>query len=494
MSQPLSEYFTQEAGEFLDQLEALLSASGAPDGERFFRVARGVRGSAQIAGVAGVAQVAERLEDAARALRDHALHWSDELRAKARHTLDDLRALVAAGEQWGPEQDERVAAAVGRWGNGGHQRRPGGDPADPADLVAFVRREVGGIGEEIGAVLGELRADPAAREPLRRLLRRMRPVRGVSGHPSLAPVLEVMEGVEDAAGDLLGRTGPAGEIPLGVLGAAREALRAAVELLGAGAGLEAMPELETFRAARDRLDGEEPGDPGVIPVSRLFDQEAGSHIVSSPAAPVKDLAGDGMRDDVETFLRIEATGFLDRAEGLIASSEHDPRRRLGRIARQLAELATSVRELAATYGLETIAGAADEAATRLRRAGSHAEAREALRGLRAVIPGAEEPAPASAAPAAEPASAPAPVPVASAAPAEAPPREPALPMTPTDDGVVPVESLLYAPTDALQEAIRMRGRIEGMVGPAGRVGAPLGDLLDELFGLLALARGTPSTG
>ncbi|HEU0079972.1 MAG TPA: Hpt domain-containing protein, partial [Longimicrobiaceae bacterium] len=67
MSQSLSDYFALEAGEFLDQLDALLAGGGTPDAERFFRLARGVRGSAQLAGAGPIAEVAERLEDGARA-------------------------------------------------------------------------------------------------------------------------------------------------------------------------------------------------------------------------------------------------------------------------------------------------------------------------------------------------------------------------------------------------------------------------------------------
>ncbi len=52
MAQPLSEYFALEAGEFLDQMDALLAGGERPDPVRFFRLARGVRGSAQLAGAA----------------------------------------------------------------------------------------------------------------------------------------------------------------------------------------------------------------------------------------------------------------------------------------------------------------------------------------------------------------------------------------------------------------------------------------------------------
>ncbi|HYW05771.1 MAG TPA: Hpt domain-containing protein, partial [Longimicrobium sp.] len=86
MSQPLSEYFAREAGDFLDELDTLVAAPDAPDAERFFRVARGVRGSAQLAGAEGVARVAERLEDAARSVRDGVLPWDDEVRGRVRAT------------------------------------------------------------------------------------------------------------------------------------------------------------------------------------------------------------------------------------------------------------------------------------------------------------------------------------------------------------------------------------------------------------------------
>ncbi|HEU4452172.1 MAG TPA: Hpt domain-containing protein, partial [Longimicrobium sp.] len=103
MSQPLSDYFAQEAGEFLDHLDALLARAEAPDPVEFFRRARGVRGSAQIAGADEVAAVAERLEDGARALRDGVLPWSEEVRERARRTVDDLRAMVAAHGSGGRE-------------------------------------------------------------------------------------------------------------------------------------------------------------------------------------------------------------------------------------------------------------------------------------------------------------------------------------------------------------------------------------------------------
>jgi HPt (histidine-containing phosphotransfer) domain-containing protein len=468
MSQPLSEYFAREAGDFLDELDTLLAAADTPDADRLFRLARGVRGSAQIAGAEGVARVAERLEDAARSVRDGSLAWDGAMGERAKATAADLRRLVASTPR---RHRRRGAGRRGGGALGGHRRPPprGGRARPGGELLEFVRREIGGVVSEVDRAVADLRESPEGREPLRAVLRRMRPVRGVAGMRALAPVLEVLEGIEDTAHETFGRAAAVGSAVLDLLGAGRDALRHAAELLASGAALDALPGLDRFRELRDRVDVEDEADAGIVPISQLFFDDGGPHIVSSPSAPVVDAGGDGLRDDVEAFLRIEATGFLDRAEALIAGMPDQPRRRFGRIARQLAELASSVRELAGTYGMGEIAAAAGSASDRLRAAGSVEEARAALRTLRASLPGAapleDEPEPASTEPA---------------------PAEPASAIAADEDGVVPIEALLYDPHDALQEALRLRARIEALVGPSERTGRPLGDLLDELFGLVEL--------
>jgi chemotaxis protein histidine kinase CheA len=456
MPQPLSDYFAREAGEFLDQLQGLL-ASDSPDPVQFFRLARGVRGSAQIAGAPQVARVAERLEDGARALRDGQLRWSGDVAERARRTVEDLAALVRAHASGGDEP--RARSAEERWSDVSavHRRADAAQPPD--QLIAFVRREIGGVVGEMERVLGELARDPSDAEALRPVLRRMRPVRGVAGLDSLSAVLELLEGVEDAGHEVLSRSGGVRPADLALLSAARDALRAAGRALERGGSPGDTPEMEGYRALRDGGE-DEAEDPDVIPISRLFHDDGGPHVVASPKAPVP---GDGgLPESVESFLRIEATGFLDRAEGLIASARSH---RFGRVARQLAELASSVHDLAGTYGLDVLARAGREASEALRSATSADQARQALRALRAAIPGA--------APAEEP-----PSPVAAAeAPAEAAP-EPG-----GEEGVVPIETLLYEPEAALREALALRERIETLV--QDRRG-PLGSALDELFGLVEL--------
>ena len=466
MSEPLSQYFAQEAGEFLDQMDALVAGTERPDPVRFFRLARGVRGSAQLAGAHAVAEVAERLEDGARALRDGVLEWSPEVRERVRATAGDLRALVEGHGRWSEEDAARARSAAERWSGVGSGRRRDDHPVSGDQLFAFVRREISGVVSELDRVLGELTAQPAVREPLRMVLRRMRPVRGVAGMEPLAPVLEVLEAMEDVAHEVLGRTGDASRVEMELLRAGREALGAAGAALEAGRAPGSSPELAAFRELRDTAAERAGGESGVVPLSRLFADDGGPHLVSSPLGP--PVGPDGPTPEVAAFVAMEATGFLDHAEGLLSGTASQPRR-FGRAGREAGELAVAVRELAKTYGFTSLAGAAETAAGRVRAAASAEEARDALQRLRTMLPGGTGAAPA----------APAPGPEEPAAAAAAETGEAA------EDDAVPVEQLLYAPEDALREALALRGRIESLAEGAGP-GAPLGEALDELFGLVEL--------
>jgi hypothetical protein len=161
----------------------------------------------------------------------------------------------------------------------------------------------------------------------------MRPVRGVAGMDNLSPVLELLEGIEDAAHEVLSRTTAVAAREMELLSAGRDALAAAGVALERGQGVGETPELQRFRQVRDGMEPEG-DDEGVVPVASLFHDDAGPHVVSSPMAPAP--TGEAtLVAEVEAFLRMEATGFLDRAEGLVASLSARPTR-FARIARELA--------------------------------------------------------------------------------------------------------------------------------------------------------------
>lgn len=460
MPQPLSEYFALEASDFLNQLDALVAAGGAVDAARLVRLARGVRGSAQVAGAADFAAAAERFEEGARAIRDGALAWDEEVRQRVVRTVDDLRVLLRAPENWGVDERARADAVRARWAGAAEPmpaQRPAAAAAGTESMFAFVEHELSAVADELDRAGAELRQNPAARDTLRLLLRRMRPVRGVSGLPALAPVLEVLEALEDLAHDVIGRSFDVDARHLALLAAARQALAAFGRDLARGEPPSVGAEMQAFRAARDGAEAPEPGAPAEIPVTVLFSDDAGAHVVASPVAPVPPADGS-VTPEIEGFLRIEATGFLDRADALAATAA--PERAFAPTARQLAEIAAHVGELAQTYRADAIARAAVGAEADLRSADSAAGAREALLDLRAALPGAA-PRPPRAAPVSPPALQPA-------------------------EEVIPIESLLYDRDGALAAALALREPLRALLGAAPP--APLTAALDELFALLELAR------
>jgi HPt (histidine-containing phosphotransfer) domain-containing protein len=115
MSQRLNEYLAREAGDYLEQMDRLLSGSDPVDPEQLLRLARGVRGSAQMAGAEAIAALAERLENAARSVVSQTIPWNGEIRERALQTVRDLQQLLRAVNQWGPEEEARARAAVERW-------------------------------------------------------------------------------------------------------------------------------------------------------------------------------------------------------------------------------------------------------------------------------------------------------------------------------------------------------------------------------------------
>ncbi|MDQ3389073.1 MAG: hypothetical protein M3483_06160, partial [Gemmatimonadota bacterium] len=253
MSQRLSDYFALEVGEYLEHLDALLAAPGAPDFDRLFRLARGVRGSARLAEEGQIAAVGERLEEASRAFRDGAEGWNEEMRARAIRTVDDLKVLVRARGSWGPPEEARAGEAVSRWqGIGGDRNAPAVNLDQQASLLPFLRREVTGVVCELEQALVDLRQDPEEREPLRRVIRAMRPLRGVSGVATLAPLQEILEGIEDTARQLVGGL-PLADAHRTLLAEAAPALERALSAMTGATSAAGEPGMESFREALERV-------------------------------------------------------------------------------------------------------------------------------------------------------------------------------------------------------------------------------------------------
>jgi chemotaxis protein histidine kinase CheA len=107
----MAEFFALEAGEYLERLDALLSADGAPAAEEFVRLARALRGSALMASQPAIGRAASGLEALARAVREGRRPWDPTARAAAIRAVDDLKLFVRRAAQW-TDSDSRTAEAL----------------------------------------------------------------------------------------------------------------------------------------------------------------------------------------------------------------------------------------------------------------------------------------------------------------------------------------------------------------------------------------------
>lgn len=211
MTNPLgtADFFALEAGECLDRLEALAN-SGTPPGDEFLRMARVLRGSALMAGQTQIARAAAGLEALARAHRDYHRTWDAATREHVAQAVEEFRLLVRRAREWN-EADTARAARLGRsletltGAQPGELAEHGGDAARPelhTGVRAFVAREGALIASALDRAARALRASPAEREPLYNVIRRMQSLRGLAELSELAPLPEILDGIELAVGDL----------------------------------------------------------------------------------------------------------------------------------------------------------------------------------------------------------------------------------------------------------------------------------------------------
>jgi hypothetical protein len=455
MSQRLSDYFALEAGEYLEQMDALLGREARPDIERLQRYVHGVRGSAQLANHPRIAGVAEALGAALRAVAAGRAEWSEDLRARVIRTLDDLRVLVRGVRSWGADEEARANAAVARWeslADPAAVRVPAG--RDLSRLYPFVRQEIAGIVAQLGQVMPGMRSPASAAAPGGELLRRIRALRGIAGLDEVGAVVEILDGIEDAVRAVLdgGRPGEAAETDL--LLAARDALLSLEPALDRGEAPGETDALRAYRGLRGPVGRRASGpDEEVVPIRSLFADDGGPHLVSSPVAPAAD-SERAAPGDVLEFLGIETAGFLDRAEAALAGSrDFEPA--------EVASLVAALGDMAATYGLGSVVRITSDAVARLRAAESREEARSIVAELRRTVPEGLTALP-------------------------EPVEEEALAAVPGPAGdAVGIETLLLRGPAALLAALRLRPDLERLVEE--QAADLIRERLSELFDLLELA-------
>jgi chemotaxis protein histidine kinase CheA len=214
MTTPLgaADFFALEAGECLDRLEHLVAAQAPPAGDEFFRLARVLRGSALMASQTQIARAAAGLEALARAQRDHRRTWDPAAREQVAQAVEEFRFLVRQARQW-TEADTVRAERLGRELETLAGRSPtesGASQLSPepvrqdlhTGVRAFVAREGALIASALDRAARALRTSPEDREPLYNVIRRMQSLRGLAELGELAPLPDILDGIELAVGDL----------------------------------------------------------------------------------------------------------------------------------------------------------------------------------------------------------------------------------------------------------------------------------------------------
>lgn len=494
MSTGLLDFFVLEGSECVEQLDALLAraASGAPDFDAFARNARALRGSSTMAKVPGITNIANALERIVRGLRDGAVQWTPQLRAAILASVDDLKILIRGVRAWGSAEDARASKCTKELNEfAPAQRSAAPTPVAIAGSASFLAVQTA----DVAAGLQQFADQPGAATTFAETLARIRALRGVAALLDLPPLAEVVAAVDDAAKGLeIGAT-TATDALRDLFRTAAAVLREASSAIKAGgrpdAGTSAVFAFTV--AAQGFVSG--PGDDDhIVPIHTLFPDDAGNHIVHAEPNPPTTPA---------TRFRLEVVSRAEHLRRLVGDARRavdaPSRQRLGHelrsAVRTLARSAASFGEAAVAHALDALVeGAATLdplALTGLDEAG-------ALLASRADAPLApqiaEIVARATPARSATPIR---PTPVVAAAPSGTALHDllgagisglSALESTPLaepteieDDGVVPIQDLLYRGRAALRRAAQL--------GQGFRRGAtaPSTDELAELFDLLELA-------
>lgn len=266
------EFFSTEAGEYLNQLGTIVANlnQNAGDPGELHKVTRALRGSAQMAREDRVYRVAVALEAAARGVAAKSVPWQEDVANDITASIEDLRVLVQ-----GTEPDDAADARAQKLIDVLHVYvRDAANAPRPADAPAemqfrqYAATEISGIVAELESGLQTLAKDPRNREPLRAIMRRQRALSGAAQLPTLPPVAETLRALEDIT-RLVARLDVAVKSEwLDAYRSARDVLVAAGSSLRTGQVPGAVPALSRVRTLReellDRYGSGEDGQPDAI--------------------------------------------------------------------------------------------------------------------------------------------------------------------------------------------------------------------------------------
>ena len=216
--QPLgmSDFFALEAGEYLDRLDALLQPPTPPAADELVRLARALRGSALMASQQGIARAAMGLEALARGVREGRRPWDAATKQITTRAIDDLKIFVRKAASWTDADTAKAEALAAQLeqlgGRPSAQVRAAEAMGLDAGARAFVAREGAAIASALDRAGRTLRSNPLAHDPLQHVLKALQPLRGLAALTDLPPLPDLLEGIEQAIGELSRTSGapPAG--------------------------------------------------------------------------------------------------------------------------------------------------------------------------------------------------------------------------------------------------------------------------------------------
>jgi hypothetical protein len=292
MTNPLgtADFFALEAGECLDRLETLVQGSAPPSGDEFLRMARVLRGSALMAAQSHIAKAAAGLEAFARSNRDQQRVWDPGTREQIAQAVEEFRYLVRRVREWN-EADTARAGRLSRDLERLTGRAGSEDPFREAEpqkaelntgVRAFVAREGALIASALDRASRTLRTSPGDRDPLYNVIRRMQSLRGLAELGELAPLPDILDGIELAVGDLTRLFAPPPGVDEVMDAAARALTRISRDVAEQG---RPDPDAEEARSFTELLLRAFAVERDVVPIESLFvegDPEPMKHPVAQP--------------------------------------------------------------------------------------------------------------------------------------------------------------------------------------------------------------------
>ena len=209
-----TDFFALEAGEYLERLARLAAADGGPPPDEFVRYARALRGSALMANQPEITRAAGALEGVARAYHQRLRMWDAALAEVVGQSVDDLKRLVRQSRTWTADDTARADRLSQTLESISGRPPEGSRPAARsrgelnAGVRAFVAREGALVASALDRAARALDTDPAARDPLHNILRRMQSLRGLAALADLTPLPELLDCLEMAVGELLRTSAP----------------------------------------------------------------------------------------------------------------------------------------------------------------------------------------------------------------------------------------------------------------------------------------------